>query len=153
MEKEMIKEVLNDLVRINNDRIDGYQKAIGETSENDADLKAAFTDFRVSSEKNKTALLQLAGQIGVETTTDTTAAGKVYRMWMDMKAMLSGDTREAILDSCEFGEDAALKLYDKVLDDYPQMPTEMSQMVMAQKAIIKENHDRVKKMRDLARAH
>ena len=36
---EELMEVLNDLVRINNDRIEGYEKAISETKDIDADLR------------------------------------------------------------------------------------------------------------------
>jgi len=39
--KETI-EVLNDLIRINNDRIAGYEKAIRETKPEDEDLKILY---------------------------------------------------------------------------------------------------------------
>ena len=38
-------EVLNDLVAINNDRIEGYEKAIQEAKESDSDLKSLFTSM------------------------------------------------------------------------------------------------------------
>ncbi len=43
MEKQEIISVLNDLIRINNDRIVGYEKAIKESKDTDVDLIAVFT--------------------------------------------------------------------------------------------------------------
>jgi len=34
--------VLNDLIRINNDRIEGYERAVRETNEGDMDLRNIF---------------------------------------------------------------------------------------------------------------
>jgi hypothetical protein len=43
MEKnETAIEVLNDLIRINNDRIEGYEKAVNKTNETDVDLRTIF---------------------------------------------------------------------------------------------------------------
>ena len=39
---KMVAEVLNDLIQINNDRVDGYEKAIKELKAEDNDLKNAF---------------------------------------------------------------------------------------------------------------
>ena len=38
----MTSEVLNDLIQINNDRIEGYEKALKELKDEDADLKDLF---------------------------------------------------------------------------------------------------------------
>ncbi len=35
-------EILNDLVKINNDRIEGYEKAIANLNDEDQDLKSLF---------------------------------------------------------------------------------------------------------------
>ena len=39
---EQITELLNDLVKINNDRIEGYEKAADQTKASDIDLQAIF---------------------------------------------------------------------------------------------------------------
>ena len=46
---EKTAEVLNDLIRINNDRIAGYEKAASETSAKDADLQAIFRQLSAES--------------------------------------------------------------------------------------------------------
>ena len=52
MEKnERAIEVLNDLIRINNDRIEGYEKAIDKANETDVDLRAIFNRMAQESRK------------------------------------------------------------------------------------------------------
>jgi uncharacterized protein (TIGR02284 family) len=48
---EKLNEVLNDLVRINNDRITGYEKAADETKDIELDLKAIFHKMADESRK------------------------------------------------------------------------------------------------------
>ena len=42
MENEKVIGILNDLIRINNDRVVGYEKAIEEVEDLDVDLKTRF---------------------------------------------------------------------------------------------------------------
>jgi len=53
-------EVLNDLVEINNDRIVGYERALKETKDPDADLRSLFTSMIDESRKIR---VDLAGEI------------------------------------------------------------------------------------------
>lgn len=46
-------EVLNDLIKINNDRIEGYKHAIEETKTMDSDLRRTFEVFIHDSEQYK----------------------------------------------------------------------------------------------------
>ena len=79
----------------------------------------------------------------------TTTKGKIYRVWMDVKATFSGKDRKAILASCEFGEDAAQKAYDSALASDADLPVEIRQLIMDQKTSLKKSHDRIKRMRDI----
>jgi uncharacterized protein (TIGR02284 family) len=68
---------------------------------------------------------------------------------MDVKAALTGKDRKAILDSCEYGEDAAVDTYEKALkDDLEHLNAEQQTMINTQHALIKADHDKVKSMRD-----
>ena len=52
MEKnERAIEVLNDLIRINNDRIEGYEKAVDKANETDMDLRSIFNRMAQESRK------------------------------------------------------------------------------------------------------
>lgn len=148
MEKnEKIAEVLNDLIEINNDRIEGYEKAAKETETEDADLRTLFTDM---ADESRTYAAELKGHVsttGKEPATDTTKRGKIYRVWMDIKAAITGHDRKAILASCEFGEDAAQRAYDRALED-EDLTGEVREVINAQKSKLKKSHDKIKRMRD-----
>jgi uncharacterized protein (TIGR02284 family) len=144
---EKIADVLNDLVQINNDRIEGYTKAANETKTEDADLRAIFMEMADESRQYLSELKQCVASQGEEPAKDTTKRGKVYRVWMDLKAAITGHNRKAILDSCEYGEDAAQRAYNAALED-EDLTGDARTMVMEQKAKLKQSHDKIKRMRD-----
>jgi len=116
MEKQEIISVLNDLIRINNDRIVGYEKAIKESKDTDVDLIAVFTKMVDQSRKYVNELIQEVARLGGDAAKDTTVSGKIYRVWMDMKSAITGKDRESILGSCEYGEDVAQRAYEAALE-------------------------------------
>ena len=113
--KEVV-EVLNDLVMINNDRITGYQRAIKELKSGDEDLKSLFDQMIVESQQIKSDLAHEIQVLHGDVEKGTTEMGKIYRAWMDVKAVFTGENRHAILSNCEAGEDAAQKAYKKALE-------------------------------------
>ncbi len=140
-------EVLNDLVRINNDRIEGYRRAINETKDLDIDLKAVFNNCINDSEAYRAQLVSKVKEYGGTPPEDTTLSGKVYRLWMDLKATFTGSDRKTILASCEFGEDAAQKAYAAALDN-DDVKADAMQLIAEQKQALKKAHDLIKKYRD-----
>jgi uncharacterized protein (TIGR02284 family) len=146
---ESLIETLNDLVRINNDRINGYEKASEEIKGSDADLLAMFGKMSNDSRDYVRELSNAVVKLGGEPATDTTISGKIYRTWMDVKAAFASKERLSVLEACEFGEDAAQKAYDSALSSDAEMGAETRQMIMDQKAALKTAHDTIKKYRDL----
>ncbi len=145
---EKTAEVLNDLIRINNDRIKGYEKAADETKGKDTDLQAIFRQMAAESRSYVNDLKEYVNASVEEPATNTTTAGKIYRAWMDVKATFTGKDRKAILASCEYGEDAAQKAYETALSSDAELPVEIRQLIMDQKGSLKRSHDRVKQLRD-----
>ena len=141
--------VLNDLIRINNDRIEGYQRAAKEARDIDVDLRAIFTRMADESRQYAAELTQEVVKLGGEPATGTTNSGKIYRVWMDVKATFTGHDRESVLASCEFGEDAAQKAYSSALESDAEMSADARQLVANQKASLKTSHDVIKKYRDM----
>jgi uncharacterized protein (TIGR02284 family) len=141
-------EVLNDLIRINNDRIVGYEKASDEARDVDVDLRAIFKRMSEESRQYAAELTQEVVKHGGEPATGTTSSGKIYRVWMDMKATFSGSTRQAILENCEFGEDAAQKAYESALKS-DDLTSDVRQLIANQKSSLKTSHDVIKKYRDV----
>ena len=146
---EKLAETLNDLLQINNDRIEGYERASRETKDSDVDLQATFHKMADESRKYKRELEERILSLGETPATDTTMAGKIYRVWMDVKNTFTGSDRESILASCEFGEDAAQKAYNEALETDAEMDADTRQLIMEQKNSLKSSHDMIKKYRDL----
>ena len=137
--------VANEIIRINNDRQDGYQLAARETK--DEDLKKLFAKFASDSATFRDQLMAEVSQYGGEPAKDSTVQGKVYRAWMEIKKAVTGGDRHAILASCEFGEDAALEAYDNALKS-DALTSEVREMLHRQRLAIREAHDVVKQLRD-----
>src|ERR1044071_1170529 len=104
-------EILNDLIQINNDRITGYERAIEELTQKDSDLKVIFASMIDQSREARNALGKEVQVLGADMDKGTTNSGKIYRAWMDVKAVFTGHDRNTVLSNCEFGEDAAQKAY------------------------------------------
>ena len=138
-------EALNDLIEINNDRVEGYNKAAVQTK--DADLQSLFSKFAAQSNQFANELRELVMTEGDEPEDGTTFRGKIYRSWMGVKEAFSGNDRKSVLESCEYGEDAAQKAYQSALEE-DDLTTEVRQLLAQQKAILKEAHDKVRNLRD-----
>jgi len=145
---EKTYDVLNDLIQINNDRIEGYERAAKETASEDSDLRSLFLSMASESRRYANELTQYVSQAGKEPAEGTTGSGKIYRAWMDVKATFTGKDRKAILASCEYGEDAAQKAYDEALSTDAELPTEIRQLITEQKSSLRKSHDKIKRMRD-----
>ena len=142
-----VVEVLNDLIQINNDRITGYERAIKELKDESADLKTLFEGY-IDQSRN------IRNQLGTEVQTlkgemddSTTGSGKIYRAWMDVKAVFTGHDRHTVLENCEFGEDAAQKAYKMALET-ENLPAYLFALITRQKTELKTAHDEVKALRD-----
>jgi uncharacterized protein (TIGR02284 family) len=137
-------ETLNDLIQINNDRVAGYEKAAMQTA--DEDLRTLFTSMASQSTQFASELKQFVRAEGEKPADGTTASGKIYRTWMDVKATFTGSNRKSLLASCEFGEDAAQKAYKEALTD--EVSADVRSLIEKQKAELRQAHDKIKNMRD-----
>jgi uncharacterized protein (TIGR02284 family) len=137
--------VLSDLIKINNDRIDGYEKAVHEVKEEDADLRLLFLQAIDQSRNMKIALGTELEANGGDMPTGTTGSGSIYRAWMEVKAIFTGHSRHAILANCEYGEDAAQKAYESALNS-EHLPAFLADLVLRQKVQLKVVHDRIKSL-------
>jgi uncharacterized protein (TIGR02284 family) len=144
-----IIEVLNDLIKINNDRIQGYQKAAENVEASDARLKSLFYQISEESYDCRRELSEQVTALGGEPAEDsTTAPGKIYRVWMDVKVTFSGNDTQSTLNACEFGEDSAQKAYKEALALGKDFPREIIDMIQKQKNLLKMSHDLIRNMRD-----
>ena len=148
--KEII-EVLNDLIKINNDRIEGYDKAIENAKTIDIGLQTIFSKMKSESIKYIAELHNRILQLGGEPTDNTTVSGKLYRAWMDVKATFTGKDRKSLLDACEYGEDAAQKAYKDAIEE-EGLPADIRDLITEQKRSLRRSHDEIKAMRDMQKS-
>jgi len=147
MEQEKTIEVLNTLITINNDRIEGYETASKETDEQE--LKTMFAQFAATSQKCKQELISEVTKLGGEIAEGTKTSGKFFRLWMDVKAALTGHDRKAILNSCEFGEGEAVDTYEETLkNDSDHITPQLRILLNTQESLIKADLDKVKAMQE-----
>ncbi len=147
---EKVIGILNDLIEINNDRIVGYEKGIDELKDDDGDLKTLFHRYIQESRQYQSELRNEVTRLGGDPTVNgTTNSGKVYRVWMDLKAVFTGKDRKTILSNCEFGEDAAQKAYETALNSDVNFEGTVRDLLVKQKSTLKVGHDEVKRLRDM----
>jgi uncharacterized protein (TIGR02284 family) len=151
MANDNVIGILNDLVRINHDRVVGYEKAIDELKDEDADLRTLFMRYINESRQYGQELTQEVSRLGGDPADGTTNSGKIYRVWMDLKAAITGHDRKTVLNNCEFGEDAAQKAYDTALNSDEEFEPSLRDLIVRQKAGLKVGHDEVKRLRDMAK--
>lgn len=140
-------EVLNDLVQINNDRIEGYTRALNDLKDGEADLRSLFLSLIDDSRRYKIELGKEVEVLGKDIETSTTISGKVHRAWLDVKAAFTSHDTHDILEECEFGEDAIVKAYKMALDE-ESLPAFLRELVTRQQGEILEAHDEIKALRD-----
>lgn len=149
MDNSKLVDKLNKLVEINNDRVEGYETAAKEMES--GELHILFGKLAATSHNNLSELRTEVKRLGGEPTDGTRISGKFFRAWMDVKAALSSNERQTVLDSCEFGEDKALETYEDVLENSKDFSPEQLAMIRKQEYALRQDHDQVKALRDASK--
>lgn len=139
-------EVLNDLVQINNDRIVAYEKAIRATKTEDTDLKILYASMVAEGHRIKIALATEVQALGAEIEQGTTTSGKIYRGWMDVKAIFTGHNRHTILANCLAGEEAIQKAYRTALTH--DLPAYIRELLIRQQDTLLTSLEEIASLRD-----
>jgi len=142
-------EALADLIVINNDRIEGYGRASEEAKE--TDLKSLFSDMVSHSREFKRELTTELLRLGARGVDGTRTSGEVFRAWMDVKAALTGNDRKTILNSCVQGENAALGVYDGVLESDSSVSDPLRATIARQRDRIQQDQARIKSLLEAPR--
>lgn len=149
--QENIVQVLNDLIEINNDRADGFDRASSDLQPENIDLKAIFEKFASDSRENSIQLAGLVGKNGDSPDDGNTIVGTLHRAWIDVKASFGGNDRHSILAECERGEDAIKKAYRDALQ-HNDLGTEVREVLLKQQDGVSTGHDTIKALRDAQKA-
>ncbi|WP_184549325.1 PA2169 family four-helix-bundle protein [Mucilaginibacter sp. FT3.2] len=139
--------VLNDLIQINNDRIEGYHRALKDLQDGQGDVKSTFLSLIDDSNRYKNELGREVEVLGKDIDTTTSTSGKIHRTWLDVKAAFTAHGTHDILEECEFGEDAIVKAYKTALEE-EYIPAFLRELISEQQEEILDAHDEIKALRD-----
>lgn len=147
IKNEEIVDDLNELVKINNDRIQGYMKAVEDTE--DAQLDHLFNEMIVQSQNFRSQLADHIVRIdgsAVTEATSTDVSSKIHRAWIDIKSALTGKDRETVLSSVTFGEDAALEAYTEAVEK-DHLPAYIKEDLTKQLSELKESREKMESLK------
>ncbi|MFY0252946.1 PA2169 family four-helix-bundle protein [Chitinophaga sp. 30R24] len=144
---ENLITILSDLIKINNDRIAGYQDAMGTT--NDPDVKALFQRMIDDSTGYVRELNLEMKTLGTVDEKDSAFGGKLYRTWLAIRTTFVCTDKPALFSACEYGEDAVRHIYADVLHANIKMPYHVHEIIAHQQACLKESHDIIKNYHSL----
>lgn len=147
-DNDEVIDLLNDLICINNDRIEGYEKASEELKPKNNSDSFILLDRAQESRVFRNELIPAVVRLGGKPAENSTAAGKLYRTWMDLKTTFTGGSAKSVFELCEQGEDAALQAYNDALEEDVVFPQEIHEMLTRQEQIIREAHDSIRRKRD-----
>lgn len=141
-------DVLNQLLETACDGEKGFNEA-AESTDN-PDLRATLQGFAAQRAAFVTELTQLIKSVGGDPHESGHIAGAMHRGWMNVKEAFSKREDKAILEECERGEDYAKKAFTEALDE--PLPENIRTVVQRMASEVKMAHDRVRGLRDRAKA-
>lgn len=148
MNNERTVSVLNDLLNITNDRIEGFSKVEDKVWDTYSPLKGDYDNMVSQSQTMKSELVSLIREKGGEPDNTTSAAGALHRTWIDVKNSFSGDKSESTLENVVFGENAAIDAYQDALDSGDLTP-ESSKIVSDQLHHLKSSYSKFSHLNEM----
>jgi uncharacterized protein (TIGR02284 family) len=147
-QKEIISTI-NSLIETLKDGQEGFKQAAEAVK--DSNLKSLFNEYSLQRAKFAGELQSQAVQLGESKPEDSSStSGAIHRAWIDLKSALTSGDDHAILAECERGEDSAVKEYKEAMEDGLSAP--IRDIVSRQYSEVQNAHDRIKSLRDAAKA-
>ena len=136
-----ISKKLNELLEKNYDAEKGYKLA-AEKVKNER-LKAFFTERAQERYDFGHELKNEIRNFGENPDKGTSLAGDVHRSWINLKAPLTNDKDEPVLEEAIRGEKAAIEEYEDILKD-SEIPASTGNILLKQKNAIVASLNEVK---------
>lgn len=131
-EKEIIGDILNNLITINKNRIVGYKEAIHDTHESREKMRGLFKEMADQSENYIEELKEKIKQLGSGVTDKTITTGVVYNTWMDI-IYADAETKPPVADFCNEVEETTLQAYEADLVKMQKLDKSIYNMIRRQK--------------------
>jgi uncharacterized protein (TIGR02284 family) len=148
MDENNAISVIENLIETCKDGQKGYQDAASHVKR--SDLKTYFNEQSLERARFAGELEAELIRLGnPDKKVSGSVSGALRRAWIDTKVSLGGGDK-TILESVEAGEDNAKESYQKAITG--DLPENIAQIVRRQAASVQSAHDKVKSLRDEARA-
>jgi uncharacterized protein (TIGR02284 family) len=148
MDENNAISVVENLIETCKDGQKGYQDAAVHAKR--SDLKTFFNEQSLERARFAGELESELIRLGKpDKKVSSSVSGSLRRAWIDTKVSLGGGDK-TILESVEAGEDNAKESYEKAVAG--DLPENIAQIVRRQAASVQRAHDKVKSLRDEARA-
>ncbi len=138
-------QTLNDLIESLKDGQQGFQTAAKDVKA--PDLAQVFQGYAKQRGEFAATLQAHVSALGADVEKSGSIAGSMHRGWINLKAALSTNEPQAVLDEAERGEDAAVAAYRKALDTRDLDP-KTRELIASQATTVKAAHDHVRSLRD-----
>jgi uncharacterized protein (TIGR02284 family) len=148
MDENNVVSVLENLIETCRDGEKGYRDAAEHVKR--SDLKSYFNEQSMERGRFATELQAELAKVGKpDKKVSGSASAGMRRAWVDTKVALGGGDH-TILESVEKGEDNAKETYQKALSG--TLPSGTAEIVRRQAESVQRAHDKVRMLRDTAKA-
>ncbi|MDX2199005.1 MAG: PA2169 family four-helix-bundle protein [Phycisphaerae bacterium] len=140
---------LQDLIQLNIDS----QKGFWQAAETIKDPTVAALFRRIASVRADNAA-ELKAHVAFnheKPREDGSMLGTMHRWWLSARGALVGGDDHVVLSEAERGEDAIKQKYEEVLRELPG--TAMNDVIIHQYARVKDQHERIRDLRDERAIH
>ncbi len=139
MENNKTVDVLNNLLQITNDRLEGFKNVDAKMISSYPKLRQEYDHAVIQSNRFRTELSSLIQEKGGDPDDNATVAGGLHRTWIDVKNALSFNKGEATLENVLFGEKAAIKAFENAVHSGDLCP-ESTEVVLNQLNELKDSY-------------
>lgn len=133
---ENYNKQLQRLYKILQDGHKGYIDASDHVKSDD--LKVLFKEIAAEREILANQMAAKMVEFGYDPNNSDDALGALHRGWMGLKASITSNTDQNILESCRNGDQAALDAFDDVLQGEVLYDTELKSFLMEPRLKINE---------------
>lgn len=134
---EKLIGLLNDLIRINNDRYEGYSSLLSRKVILDKDVWMLVYNLASQSRVNASNLIAEVIKLRTATATGASVSCGIYIQTLGLKNYIPAGDRQAILESCRHREEVVQKAYYDSLSLGLEMPDSIAALITDQKREMK----------------
>jgi uncharacterized protein (TIGR02284 family) len=144
MDEDDVISTLNDLIETSKDGEQSFRACANGVK--NAQLKALFGETAKRCATGAAELQTKVRTLGGDPEKRGSTSALLHRGWMNIKSTVTGANEAEALAECERGEDVAKRAYEVALQK--DLPWDVKSIVERQYQGVKQNHDRVRDLRN-----